>query len=313
MLPDNLEDQLKSILGTQFRLRGSTPLGGGYAHAAYRIDTTKGPLFVKLSQFQTTSSLAEAAQLISLKKSPTSLYIPNPIAAKDANAKESGFLVLPFLAAGQRASDWDERLGRGIAELHQASPSLPISETSAPHPKALPLSQPAIAEFGFKCRTYCGTTHLDNQWQSSWITFFREQRLRPLFTVLNERGTLSHQDIEGYKTLLDTLGTRIEEPSTPSLIHGDLWSGNILSTSAGTPALIDPAAYYAHPEAEFGLTTLFGGFSDRFYSAYQEVSPLEHEWKERNLIYRLWHLANHAVLFGGTYTKETIHLLHQIL
>ena len=93
----------------------------------------------------------------------------------------------------------------------------------------------------------------------------------------------------------------------PSLIHGDLWSGNVLHTVRG-PALVDPACAYADREMEFGITTLFGGFSDRFFAAYEEAWPLPGGWRERNPLYQLYHLLNHFLIFGGAYGVEALSL-----
>jgi fructosamine-3-kinase len=91
--------------------------------------------------------------------------------------------------------------------------------------------------------------------------------------------------------------------STPSLIHGDLWSGNVLATTRG-PALVDPACGYVDREMEFGITTLFGGFSARALAAYEEAWPLPAGWRARNPLYQLYHLLNHTLLFGGHYADE---------
>ena len=99
----------------------------------------------------------------------------------------------------------------------------------------------------------------------------------------------------------------VPSESTPALIHGDLWSGNYMITGKG-PALIDPAVYYADREMEFAIITMFGGFSGRFYSAYNETYPLENDWKERNPLYQLYHILNHHLLFGGGYANQAAHV-----
>ena len=93
----------------------------------------------------------------------------------------------------------------------------------------------------------------------------------------------------------------------PALIHGDLWSGNVLGTSRG-PALVDPACAACDREMEFGITTLFGGFSERFWDAYHEALPLPSGWRERNGLYQLYHLLNHYLIFGGHYGREALSL-----
>ena len=102
-----------------------------------------------------------------------------------------------------------------------------------------------------------------------------------------------------------------EPPSGPSLIHGDLWSGNLHADHDGRPALIDPAASYAHREAELGMMTLFGGFSARVFAAYDEAFALEPGWRDRNPLYQLYHLMNHLNLFGGGYRSQVMSVVRQ--
>jgi fructosamine-3-kinase len=98
----------------------------------------------------------------------------------------------------------------------------------------------------------------------------------------------------------------VEPPQGPALVHGDQWSGNLHTAADGSPALIDPAAYYAHREAEFGMMTLFGGFSPRVYAAYDEALPLAAGWRERNPLYQLYHLMNHLNLVGAGYHGQVM-------
>lgn len=93
-----------------------------------------------------------------------------------------------------------------------------------------------------------------------------------------------------------------DEP--PALIHGDLWPGNVHVTAAGAPALVDPAAYFGHREAEFGMMLLFGGFGPEVFAAYEEAFPLPAGWRERAPLYTLYHVLNHFNLFGGGYALE---------
>ena len=118
---------------------------------------------------------------------------------------------------------------------------------------------------------------------------------------------LSASDRALYDRVIARLTELLPSTSTPSLIHGDLWSGNVMITTRG-PALFDPACAYADRELEFGITTLFGGFSERFWSAYQEAWPLPAGWRERNPLYQLYHLLNHHLLFGGGYGAQALRI-----
>jgi fructosamine-3-kinase len=108
-----------------------------------------------------------------------------------------------------------------------------------------------------------------------------------------------------YDRLLEKIPGLLAHNPTPSLLHGDLWSGNFLSTTQG-PALIDPAVYFGDREAEWAMMRLFGGFPETVLEAYREVSPLPPDWRERQPLYQLYHLLNHQLLFGGSYGAQAL-------
>jgi fructosamine-3-kinase len=197
-----------------------------------------------------------------------------------AQGDDGAFLVLEFLAPGGPARDFDGRLGRGLAALHRARAD----------------------RFGFHADNYCGTTPQSNTWCDSWVIFYRDSRLGAQVCRAARAGLLTGGDTVRAERLLARLGDWIgEPPEGPALLHGDLWSGNLHTLADGDPALLDPAAYYGHREAELGMMTLFGGFSPQVYAAYAEAFPLEPGWRERNRLYQLYHLLNHLNLFGMSY------------
>jgi fructosamine-3-kinase len=174
-------------------------------------------------------------------------------------------------------------LGRGLAALHRQS---------AP-------------EFGFPVTSYCGPTRQDNTWGADWASFYAERRLLSLARELREAGRLGAADGRILEALAARLPSLLGDGAPPSLIHGDLWSGNVLVTDRG-PALVDPACVYADRELEFGITTLFGGFSARFFAAYEEAWPHRPGFRERNPLYQLYHLLNHHLIFGGSYGAQAM-------
>ena len=107
--------------------------------------------------------------------------------------------------------------------------------------------------------------------------------------------------------MADRLPELLAHEARPALIHGDLWSGNVLATARG-PALVDPACAACDREMELGITTLFGGFSERFFDAYEEALPLPGGWRDRNPLYQLYHLLNHHLIFGGHYGRQALAL-----
>ena len=191
-------------------------------------------------------------------------------------------IVMEYLAPG--TCD-DVALGRGLAAIH---------------------AQAADA-FGFPVTTYCGPTPQDNRPSPSWAEFYGERRLGPLSQRLEDAGRIGKEERRLLERVISRLPALLAHEPRAALIHGDLWSGNVLGTSRG-PALVDPACAACDREMEFGITTLFGGFSERFFEAYDEALPLPHGWRERNPLYQLYHLLNHHLIFGGHYGREALAL-----
>jgi len=164
-----------------------------------------------------------------------------------------------------------------------------------------------IGEFGFFHDNYCGDTTQDNSWKDNWAEFFRDNRLGFLLNLIQKDRSLSASEMDTYNKLLHKIPELLPADSQPALIHGDLWSGNYIITENG-PALIDPASYYADREMEMGIMTMFGGFSSRFYDAYNHIYPLPSDWRERNQLYQLYHVLNHYYLFGGSYQSQALRI-----
>lgn len=262
----------------QLTLTGRTSIAGGDINQAARLDTSAGAFFVKWNTRPAPLMFArEALSLELLAESGTSLQIPRPICWED------DFLILTWLDSGRRVLDFDTRLGRGLAELHRAT-----SEQG----------------FGFSEDTYCGTTLQPNPWTEDWIAFYREHRLGYQIELAAQRRGVPSEAQRHFDRLLERLDTLLDNSAQPSLIHGDLWSGNLHVAPDGHPGILDPAAYYAHREAELGMMSLFGGFSERVYAAYDEAWPLAPGWRERLPLYELYHILNHYNLFGGGYGRQ---------
>ncbi|HKK71687.1 MAG TPA: fructosamine kinase family protein [Candidatus Krumholzibacteria bacterium] len=257
------------------------PLGGGCINDAFVVDV--GERFVVKGndrplphQFE-----SEARGLEALRAAGGPLVIPRVLGFRD-DAQNGGFLVIEYLEPGRRAPDFDERLGHGLASLHRHADD---------------------RGFGFDVDGYCGATPQPNPWTDRWPAFYAEHRIRHHVRLAADRGL-----DRGTVDLLDSIADRLEEwidDGPSSLIHGDLWSGNLHCTADGAPALIDPAAYFGHREAELGMMSLFGGFGPAVWEAYQEAWPLEPGWRQRLGLYELYHLINHYVLFGGAYAAST--------
>jgi fructosamine-3-kinase len=273
-----LETALRQALGDEtVRVRAASAIGGGCIHETARLRTTAGEFFAKWNTACPPDLfLREALGLESLRAAGSEIVIPAVVVASAPAGSAPAFLVLEYLPPSAGRPD-DERLGRGLATIHRRS----------------------AERFGFPAPSYCGATRQDNRACGTWLEFYRDRRLAALVDALR----VSAADRNLYQRLFDGLPGLLPRESPAALIHGDLWSGNVLATGRG-PALVDPACAFADREMEFGIATLFGGLSARAMAAYEEAWPLPAGWRERNPLYQLYHLLNHALLFGGHYAAE---------
>ena len=287
---NEVERELTNVFGKSVFIKNSSSIGGGCINHATKIETNVGTFFMKWNaNCPSDIFLREAESLTEMRKAVLGqIKIPEVFASKNVDSTP-GFLVTEYLPASYGSPN-DEYLGRGLALLHQYK-----SE-----------------DFGFYNDNYCGSTIQNNNWKKSWIAFFTENRLSFLLDLIKKDRFLSSSELNIYNKLLERIPELIPDDSIPVLIHGDLWSGNYMRTGNGF-ALIDPAAYYANREMEFAIITMFGGFSTRFYNAYNEVNPLPADWRQRNLLYQLYHVLNHYYLFGGGYQSQALSIAKQYL
>ena len=217
----------------------------------------------------------------------------------DVLAVNSSALVLEMIRPASRKTGFAESFGQRFARLHQ-------------------FRGPAC---GFEHDNYIGATQQRNdpvkeRWQSAkddtgldWPEFFIERRLRFQAELAAERGyghDLTRLLDRAESTLDELLRSAIEPPV---ILHGDLWSGNVIVDDRGEACLIDPAVYFGHREADLAMTRLFGGFEPAFYRAYDEALPLAPGYRERLPMYQLYHVINHLNLFGGGYGEQARRIL----
>lgn len=209
------------------------------------------------------------------------------------NADKTGesFLLLEFLHGGKRIPDYWETLGHQLADMHRAETGDYVSG----------------GKYGFFCDNYIGEGTQINTPHESWVSFFRDCRLEPQFQ--RAARYFNKEDLRKIRLLLDRIEDFLTEPEHPSLLHGDLWAGNVLAGNDGRAWLIDPAVYVGHAEADIAMTELFGGFPAAFYDAYRESGMLPPDYRNRRDLYNLYHLLNHLNLFGGGYLSSVKQVL----
>lgn len=284
-------EKLADIYGSSVQLLKTQSVGGGCINHASKISTSAGDFFLKWNASAPTDMfLKEAAGLNEMRMDdPSSLIVPKVIWSKEVD-DSPGILLMEYLQPAINTSGFDEQLGRGLAQLHRKTASA----------------------FGFHHSNYCGTTVQDNTWTDNWPDFFTEYRIWALIKQIKSARGMSVEQQVIYENLADRIPLLLTHQTVPSLIHGDLWSGNYMYTSNG-PALIDPACYYADREMELGMMQLFGGFSSTVWKAYQEEFPLPEGWQHRIRLYQLYHVLNHYLLFGVSYGSQALGIAKEYL
>lgn len=290
ILPENIIRHLINYFSGQLTIINCFPIGGGCISHACKLETNKGIFFLKWKDTGPADLfLREAESLNEMGKSDSKyLILPKPIFAKEID-ETPGYLLTDFLEGGKAGND-EERLGYGLASLHRVKAD----------------------KFGFYKNNYCGSTLQHNSYQLNWFTFYSINRIGHLVNMISENGNWSSADSQLMEKFMYKVEPLLSHDPVPSLIHGDLWSGNCMSTKLG-PAIIDPSSSYCDREFEMGIMTMFGGFSQRVYEAYNEAFPLLQGWKERNLIYQLYHVLNHYYLFGGYYKIKALEIMKHYL
>ena len=164
--------------------------------------------------------------------------------------------------------------------------------------------------FGLDHDNYIGSLPQKNTHSPVWSNFFIQQRLEPQVRLAGEKGLLSPSAIRQFEQLYQVL-PELFPPEVPSLLHGDLWSGNFLCDEKGNPVLIDPAVYFGHRSMDLAMTTLFGGFGQPFYEAYHYHFPLPANYRQQWEIANLYPLLVHLNLFGESYTGSILHTIQR--
>jgi protein-ribulosamine 3-kinase len=290
LLTDDITNHLIGQFSGSLKIIKCSHLGGGCINHACKLETNHGLFFLKwISSGPVDLFLREQESLIEMQKSNNEhIVFPKPLFAKAIDTTP-GYLLTDFLE-NRRIGNDEERLGHGLATLHKLT-----SE-----------------KFGFHNDNYCGSTIQDNTHKSDWCSFYSENRIMHLVNLIKTTRDWSIADDQVTEKFLLKVEKLLSHNPVPSLIHGDLWSGNYIYSSRG-PALIDPASSYCDREFEMGIMTMFGGFSQRVYDAYNEIFPLPVEWKERNQIYQLYHVLNHYYLFGGYYKNQALEIMKHYL
>ncbi|MCR4304653.1 MAG: fructosamine kinase family protein [Gallionella sp.] len=306
-----------------FTLSNSTTVGGGSINEAYRLEGTDGSrYFLKLNDAQHLPMFVAEAEGLNTIAATNTIRAPRPIA--HGIAGNQSYLVLEYL---ELSSHGDAKLlGEQLAALHRCTPPSPppcrgitsdlagvVGQPSRMASSSIRDREGVEIRFGFAQDNFIGTTPQPNGWPDNWITFWREHRLGFQLRLAAQNGYGGQLQRLGEK-LMDTLPAFFKNYTPlPSLLHGDLWSGNHAFLSDGTPVIFDPATYYGDRECDLAMTELFGGYPADFYAAYRAAYPLDAGYATRKDLYNLYHILNHANLFGGGYARQAEQMIKRLL
>ena len=275
-----LAREMAALTGNACADEPARKVGGGSINSCYYWPSGGAPMFVKIAPRASAAAFAAEADGLRELDAAHALRVPRVLATGVAGA--AAFLALEWLEAGRADEACEERLGAGLAALHRLG----------------------TARFGWWRDNTIGRTPQANGWCTQWLEFFRERRLRPQLALAARRGFAGLLTERGERLLAALPALLADHNPQPALLHGDLWGGNWLATQAGEPALFDPAVYYGDRETDLAMTRLFGGFGTAFYRSYESAAPLPRGAALRADLYNLYHVLNHANLFGGAYAHQ---------
>ncbi len=285
---DAIAAAISSATQQPFQLGDHAAAGGGCINQTYRIrGLDHRQFFIKLNIADKHAMFVAEAEGLNTIAVTNIIRVPRPISHGIVNGQS--YLVLEHLELSSRGDA--KLLGEQLAALHRCS----------------------AKQFGFAQDNFIGTTPQPNTWTDDWVTFWRERRLGFQLRLAAQNGYGGQLQILGEK-LLDVLPAFFVGYTPPSaLLHGDLWSGNHAFLSDGTPTIFDPATYYGDRECDLAMTELFGGYPTDFYAAYRATFPLNEGYTTRRDLYNLYHILNHANLFGGGYARQAEQMMQRLL
>lgn len=291
MISNSLEKLIISLIekktGRNQNFISSRPLSGGDINQAAKIETHDGNWFVKWNRADAFPGMFEAeARGLDLLRETHEIFVPAVVGT--GQSENMSVLVLEYIESGRQKPDFSTIFGQQLASMHKHS----------------------NPTFGLDHDNYIGSLPQNNSKSDNWIDFFINQRLLFQGKMAVEKGRAGADLLKQIENLASCLPDFFPvEP--PSLLHGDLWSGNYMVGPKGEPAIIDPAVYYGHRLMDIGMSKLFGGFSHEFYRAYNEEYPMEQNWQEAAEIANLYPLLVHVNLFGGGYMSSVKSILRR--
>jgi fructosamine-3-kinase len=277
------------------RIRKVVPVAGGCINHGARVEAGRRSFFLKWNAAAPPRLFdAEADGLRALGR-PGVLRVPTPVARGGGSGAPS-WLLMEYIPAGAKATDFDTRLGRGLAALHA--------------------SIPRDAGPGWHSGNWIGSLPQSNRRTASWGTFWRDQRIVPQLSRAREGGHFAGPRGAVLDQVVDRIPAALADVDAGPvhLLHGDLWGGNAYAGLNGEPVIIDPAVYRGHGEVDLAMTELFGGFGPDFYAAYEDVAGITPAYRHyRRDLYQLYYLLVHVNIFGASYEGRALQAAQRVV
>lgn len=280
--------QISDINGSPFKPQPPSHIGGGCINQALKLSDGCQHWFVKINDAGRIDMFEAEAEGLNAMADTQTIRVPRALCT--GTYDDQSYIVIDYISHGRSRSDSQQQAGRELAAMHRHT----------------------AERFGWHRNNTIGATHQRNDWTDSWIDFWRDHRLGFQLQLAAGNGHGGRLQSNG-EQLLSRFGTLIDHAPVPSLLHGDLWGGNITFDTEGHPVIFDPAVYYGDREADLAMTELFGGFSSDFYAAYCEAWPVDPGYRVRRQLYNLYHILNHLNLFGGGYAGQAQGLIDRLL
>jgi fructosamine-3-kinase len=285
----DIEAAIREASGLPFAIESRSSVGGGCINECYVVRGAGRAFFVKVNAAERMPMFeAEAAGLAEIAATNT-VRVPQPMC--HGADRSASWLVLEHLELARSTDGAMEELGRRLAAMHRVT----------------------AARFGWHRDNTIGATPQVNTPGTDWMAFWREKRLGYQLQLAAQKGHRGKLLARGERLLERLPAFFFGHTPRPSLLHGDLWSGNAAVMRDGIPVILDPAVYYGDSEADIAMTELFGGFSAGFYRAYDEACPREPGYRTRRTLYNLYHVLNHLNLFGGGYAAQAEGMIEELL
>ncbi|MDH5300625.1 MAG: fructosamine kinase family protein [Gammaproteobacteria bacterium] len=282
-----LVDVIPEVTLEQFDFVAARRVGGGDINDAWVLQGKEQSYFVKLNDAALLDMFEAEFEALKAMLATDTIRVPQVYCTGILDDK--AFVLMEYLELSGRGSP--QQLGEQLAAMHRVTQS----------------------RFGWWRDNTIGATPQKNEENADWIAFYGQQRLAWQLKLLRDNGVSGSLQILG-QTLIEKLPLFFTAyQPVPSMLHGDLWGGNYAFDETGTPVLFDPALYFGDREADMAMTELFGGFDSEFYAAYNEAWPLDAGYVTRKTLYNLYHILNHANLFGGGYASQAESMMRKLL